>query len=114
MLQQLTKDPYKLKFLTLTTPVAEGDLERALVAQVERFLLELATGLAFVGRARRLELDDDEFFAPTGTRSITGDPRLVTQGLTQRRIDAQLGPVLADRFVEVRGSNGRLRDHPSS
>ena len=62
LMQQLTKDPYNLEFLTLTAPVAERDLERALVAQVERFLLELGTGFAFVGRQWRLELDGDEFF----------------------------------------------------
>ena len=39
LMQQLTKDPYNLEFLKLTTPVAERHLERALVAQVERFLL---------------------------------------------------------------------------
>src|SRR3954451_22073150 len=62
LMQQLTKDPYNLEFLTLTTPLAERDLERALVAQLERFLLEVGSGFAFVGRQWRLELDDDEFF----------------------------------------------------
>jgi predicted nuclease of restriction endonuclease-like (RecB) superfamily len=49
LMQQLTKDPYNLEFLTLAAPVAERDLERAMVAQVERFLLELGSGFAFVG-----------------------------------------------------------------
>jgi predicted nuclease of restriction endonuclease-like (RecB) superfamily len=62
LMQQLTKDPYSLDFLTLAAPVAERDLERALVAHIERFLLELGTGFAFVGRQRRLQLDADEFF----------------------------------------------------
>jgi predicted nuclease of restriction endonuclease-like (RecB) superfamily len=62
LMQQLTKDPYNLEFLTLAVPVAERDLERAMVAQVERFLLELGSGFAFVGRQWRLQLDDDEFF----------------------------------------------------
>jgi predicted nuclease of restriction endonuclease-like (RecB) superfamily len=62
LMQQLTKDPYNLEFVTLAPPVAERDLERALVAEVERFLLELGSGIAFVGRQWRLELDDDEFF----------------------------------------------------
>ena len=62
LMQQLTKDPYNLEFLELATPVAERELERALVAQVERFLLELGSGFAFVGRQWHLQLDDDEFF----------------------------------------------------
>ena len=61
LMQQLTKDPYNLEFLTLATPLAERDLERALVAEVERFL-ELGSGFAFVGRQWRLELDDDKYF----------------------------------------------------
>jgi predicted nuclease of restriction endonuclease-like (RecB) superfamily len=62
LMQQLTKDPYHLEFLTLAGGVAERDLERALVAQVERFLLELGDGFAFVGRQWRLDLVGDEFF----------------------------------------------------
>lgn len=62
LMQQLTKDPYNLEFLTLASDVAERDLERAIVDQIERFLLELGTGFAFVGRQYRLDLDGDEFF----------------------------------------------------
>ena len=61
-MQQLMKDPYSLEFLTLAGDVAERDLEAALVAQVERFLLELGAGFAFVGRQWRLDLAGDEFF----------------------------------------------------
>jgi predicted nuclease of restriction endonuclease-like (RecB) superfamily len=62
LMQQLTKDPYSLEFLTLAGGVAERDLERALVAQIERFLLELGAGFAFVGRQWLLDIDGDEFF----------------------------------------------------
>lgn len=71
LLQQMTKDPYNLEFLTLAGDVAERDLERAIVAQIERFLLELGSGFAFVGRQWRLAIPDegadaaddvDEFF----------------------------------------------------
>ena len=61
-MQQLTKDPYQLEFLTLAADVAEPDLERALVAHIERFLLKLGRGFAFVGRQWRLDLDANEFF----------------------------------------------------
>lgn len=62
LVQQITKDPYNLEFLALAGDVAERDLERALVSQIERFLLELGVGFAFVGRQWRLDLDGDEFF----------------------------------------------------
>ncbi len=62
LVQQITKDPYNLEFLTLAADVVERDLERALVSQIERFLLELGAGFAFVGRQWRLDLDGDEFF----------------------------------------------------
>lgn len=59
LLQQMTKDPYRLEFLTLASDAAERDLERAIVAQIERFLLELGSGFAFVGRQWRLTIADD-------------------------------------------------------
>ncbi len=62
LMQQVTKDPYNLEFLTLERDVAERDLETALVAHVEEFLLELGHGFAFVGRQYTLDVDGDEFF----------------------------------------------------
>lgn len=59
--QQLTRDPYVLDFLDLAGPVAERDLEDALVARVQAFLLELGHGFAFVGRQYRFEVDGEEF-----------------------------------------------------
>lgn len=60
--QQMTKDPYNLGFVTLTGDAAERDLESALVNDIERFLRELGRGFAFVGRQHRLDVDGDEFF----------------------------------------------------
>lgn len=59
--QQLAKDPYSFDFLGLNQRVAERDLEAGLVQQIERFLLELGTGFAFVARQFRFEVDGDEF-----------------------------------------------------
>ncbi len=44
--QQLTRDPYVLDFLDLTGPVAERDLEQALMNRLQDFLLELGHGFA--------------------------------------------------------------------
>jgi len=59
--QQLTRDPYVLDFLDLTGPVAERDLETALVDRLQAFLLELGHGFAFVGRQYQFAVDGDDF-----------------------------------------------------
>ena len=48
--QDTLKDPYIFDFLTLDKPFRERELEAGLVKHLERFLLELGAGFAFVGR----------------------------------------------------------------
>jgi predicted nuclease of restriction endonuclease-like (RecB) superfamily len=48
--QDTLKDPYIFDFLTLDKPFRERELEAGLVDHLERFLLELGAGFAFVGR----------------------------------------------------------------
>jgi predicted nuclease of restriction endonuclease-like (RecB) superfamily len=57
--EEKIKDPYVLEFLDLKDEYSESDLESALVARLETFLLELGDDFAFVGRQRRLRLDDE-------------------------------------------------------
>ncbi len=52
------KDPLVLEFLGLKDEYSETDLEDALVRHLETFLLELGNDFAFVGRQRRLRIDD--------------------------------------------------------
>ncbi len=59
---QLLKDPYLFDFLTLEEPFHERELETGLVRHLEKFLLELGQGFAFVGRQYRLEVSDKEFY----------------------------------------------------
>jgi len=59
---QTLKDPYCFDFLSLTRKHDEKELEDALMDHLTRFLLELGTGFAFVGRQYRLEIGGDEFF----------------------------------------------------
>ena len=61
--QQSLKDPYIFDFLSLTEKYTERELEDQLVEHIEKFLLELGQGFAFVGRQVRLEIAGDEFFA---------------------------------------------------
>lgn len=60
--QQMTKDPYNFDFLTLREGYDEKELKDALMADVQKFLLELGTGFAFVGREYRLEVGQTEQF----------------------------------------------------
>jgi predicted nuclease of restriction endonuclease-like (RecB) superfamily len=60
--QQTLKDPYLFDFLTLAPTAHERETERALVAHVEKFLLELGAGFAFVGRQVHLEVDGEDFY----------------------------------------------------
>src|SRR5262245_20649796 len=55
------QDPYLLDFLSLRDTFSEQDLESALLREVERFLLELGTGFAFVERQKRITLDGDDY-----------------------------------------------------
>jgi len=59
--QQLAKDPYTFDFLGVTDTIAERDLEARLIDQIERFLLELGTGFAFIARQYRFEVGGDHF-----------------------------------------------------
>lgn len=60
--RQTLKDPYVFDFLALDAGFRERELELGLLAHLERFLLELGVGFAFVGRQYRLMLDGDEFY----------------------------------------------------
>ena len=60
--QQTTKDPYVFNFLTMTENYNERELEDALVANVTKFLVELGTGFAYMGRQYRLQVGEKEIF----------------------------------------------------
>lgn len=59
--EEAIKDPFVLEFLNLKDQYSESDLEDALVQHLADFLLELGDDFAFVGRQRRLRLDDTWF-----------------------------------------------------
>ena len=51
------RDPYLLDFLGLPAEHSEADLERAILDEMQRFLLELGVGFAFVERQKRMTVD---------------------------------------------------------
>jgi predicted nuclease of restriction endonuclease-like (RecB) superfamily len=60
--RQALKDPYIFDFLTLTEPFQERELETELVKHLEKFLLELGRGFAFIGRQYHIEVGDKDFY----------------------------------------------------
>jgi predicted nuclease of restriction endonuclease-like (RecB) superfamily len=56
------KDPYVLDFLGLRETFSETDLESALLREIERFLLELGSGFAFLERQKRIVVDGEDFY----------------------------------------------------
>ncbi len=62
MATQVFKDPYLFDFLGTADPRREKEIEKKLVVQIERFLLELGTGFAFVGRQAHLEVGSQDFY----------------------------------------------------
>ena len=59
--EEAIKDPYVLEFLDLKDEYSESDLEEALIQHLTDFLLELGDDFAFLGRQRRLRIDDTWF-----------------------------------------------------
>ena len=55
------RDPYILDFLGLRDTWQEGDLEAAIIREMESFLLELGAGFSFLARQKRIQIDDEDF-----------------------------------------------------
>lgn len=62
--RDIIKDPYVFEFLGLPEdkPILESDLEKALVAQIEKFLLELGRGFMFVGTQQRVTVNNTHYY----------------------------------------------------
>lgn len=62
LVEQTLKDPYIFDFLTLEEPFHERELETGLIRHLQRFLLELGQGFAFVGRQYHIEIAKEDFY----------------------------------------------------
>ncbi len=60
--RDIIKDPYAFDFLGITDASNERAIEKALVARLRDFLIELGVGFAFVGSQYRIEVEGDESF----------------------------------------------------
>lgn len=59
---QTMKDPYIFDFIPFKEDMMERDIERALVQDVAKLLLELGTGFAFLGNQYHLNVGGDDFY----------------------------------------------------
>ncbi len=62
MAAQIFKDPYIFDFLGTADPRREAELEQKLIDHIQRFMLELGQGFAFVGRQVPLEVGGSDFY----------------------------------------------------
>ena len=60
--KSMLKDPYLFDMLTFKDKFDERDIELGLVKEVEKFLLEMGTGFAFMGRQYHLEVRGDDYY----------------------------------------------------
>lgn len=62
-IKQYLRDPYILDFLNLpSTAVLESTIEQGLIDNLQKFLLELGRGFAFVSRQQRISVEDQDFY----------------------------------------------------
>ncbi len=58
--QAITKDPYNFDFISISEKYNEKELKDALLDNIERFLIELGNGFAYVGREVELNIGKTE------------------------------------------------------
>ena len=92
------KDPYIFDFLTLEKPFRERELETELIGHLERFLLELGAGFAFVGRQAHLDVAGEDFYIDLlfyhmpGQKSGAPGIRPAWPGQTHRHLRIRVDP----------------------
>jgi predicted nuclease of restriction endonuclease-like (RecB) superfamily len=56
------RDPYVLDFLNLKDTYSEKDIENAILAELEKFILEMGTNFAFLARQKRIVIDNEDYY----------------------------------------------------
>lgn len=56
------RDPYILDFLELKDTYSEKDLEKAIISELERFILEMGNDFAFLARQKRITIDGEDYY----------------------------------------------------
>ncbi len=60
--EDAVKDPYVLEFLGIEDTTSEKDLEQRIIDNLQKFLLELGKGFAFVARQFRITLGNKHYY----------------------------------------------------
>ena len=60
--KEMLKDPYVFDMLTFADEYTERDIELGLIKHIEKFLLELGSGFAFMGRQYHIEVSDSDYY----------------------------------------------------
>ena len=55
------RDPYLLNFLGLADTYSEKDLESAILAELQRFMIEMGNDFAFMARQKRITIDNKDY-----------------------------------------------------
>lgn len=61
-LDMFFRDPYILDFLGLKDPYSEKDIENAILAELEKFILEMGSDFAFLARQKHFILDGKDYY----------------------------------------------------
>lgn len=56
------RDPYFLDFLGLSDTYSEKDLETSIIIELQRFIIELGSDFAFLGRQKRITIDNRDYY----------------------------------------------------
>lgn len=59
---QIIKDPYSFDFIAVASEAREREIEEGLMNHLQRFLLELGSGFAFVGRQVPIRIGEEDFY----------------------------------------------------
>jgi predicted nuclease of restriction endonuclease-like (RecB) superfamily/DNA-binding XRE family transcriptional regulator len=89
--RQITKDPYNFDFLVLRKEYDEKELKSALISNIERFLLELGKGFAYMGREYRLNLGEEEEFCDMLFYNTVAHAYVVVEVKVEKLKPADLG-----------------------
>lgn len=94
--RDIIKDPYILEFLGLDEikEGQEGTLESKIIEHLEKFLLELGRGFAFVGRQYRITIDEQSYYADLVFYNIPLKCYVVVELKARKIAHQDLGQVL--------------------
>ena len=89
--KQIIKDPYNFDFLTITDDYNEKELKDALINNIQKLLLELGNGFAFVGKESRLLVGETELYADLLFYNIKVHAYVVVEVKTRKFNPSDLG-----------------------